>query len=119
MKQSVFAFFIQLILFSPTAFAQAKFTVNGFVRDTATGESIIAATISVNGKTVNSNAYGFYSITVEEGLQTITVSHVSYQSMSLAITLSQNIEQNIFLTTKSSALSEVLVYSRKRDENVR
>ncbi len=119
MKKSAVTFFFLFLLFSATVFAQSKFTVNGYVRDTATGESIIAASISVNGKTVNSNAYGFYSITVDEGPQNITVSHVSYQANSFAITLNQNLEKNIFLVSKSTALNEVLVYSRKRDENVR
>ena len=42
--------------------AQNKFTLNGYVKDTTNGESIIGATVSVNGKSLGSNQYGFYSI---------------------------------------------------------
>ena len=43
-----------------------RVVLNGYVRDSLSGESIIGATISVNGqsKGVASNQYGFYSSTL-------------------------------------------------------
>lgn len=107
------------LVFSITLAAQNKYTINGYVRDSSSGESIISAVIAIDGKTVTSNAYGFYSITVPEGSYELTISHVSYFSQTFPVTLNGNIERNILLLSKSSALNEVVVFSRRRDANVR
>lgn len=98
-----------------------RVTLNGYVKDSLSGESIIGATISVNGqsKGVASNQYGFYSITLDEGTYTITVSHVSYLGKSVTIDLQENKSYNFDLVSKSASIGEVVVYSRKRDGNVK
>ena len=117
---SVARIFSLLFFFIGTSvFAQSKYTINGYVRDSVSGESVTAATITIDGKTVTSNAYGFYSLTLNEGEYDVTVSHVSYISTSFHVSLEENIEQNILLLPKSAALNEVVVYSKKRDANVR
>ena len=82
-----FFFGLVVLLTGFTASAQQKFTLNGYVKDSASGESIISATVAVNGKSVASNLYGFYSITLEEGEYDVLVSHVSYLSQSFHISL--------------------------------
>src|SRR5215204_1691225 len=101
------------------ATAQNKYTINGYVKDSASGESIIGATVSVDGKSVTSNQYGFYSITVDQGVYEALASHVSYLTQSFQVSLTKNIEHTIFLVSKSAALNEVVIYSRRRDANVR
>src|SRR5512139_3530078 len=63
------------------ATASGKITLNGYVRDSLSGELIIGATITINGegKGVASNQYGFYSITLDPGNYLISITHVSYQ----------------------------------------
>ncbi len=101
--------------------AQEKYTLNGYVKDSATGESIIGANISVgNGlKSVSSNQYGFYSLTLDSGMYSITISHIAYFSQTVQIDLNKNLQYNFLLVSKSAALNEVLVYSKRRDGNVR
>lgn len=111
--------FVWFLLTAAAALAQDKYTVNGYVRDSISGESIISATITINGKAVNSNQYGFYSLTLPPGEYDLTVSHVSYITTSFKIRLEKNIEQNVFLLPKSSAMNEVIVFSKKKDANVR
>lgn len=98
-----------------------RFTLNGYVKDSLSGETIIGATISVNGqsKGVASNQYGFYSITLDEGNYSITASHVSYLGKSVTIGLQENKSYNFDLVSKSASIGEVIVYSRKRDGNVK
>ncbi|HEV7781668.1 MAG TPA: TonB-dependent receptor, partial [Chitinophagaceae bacterium] len=98
-----------------------RFTLNGYVKDSLTGESIIGATVSVNGQSrgVASNQYGFYSITLEEGEYTISVSHVSYLGGSVPVSLHANQSFNFEIVSRSSALSDVVVYSKRRDANVK
>src|SRR5215204_6616083 len=84
-----------LLLASFITSAQTKFTINGYVKDSASGESIIRATITINGKAVGSNQYGFYSMTLDSGEYDLNISHVSYLTQSQRILLAQNLEQNI------------------------
>jgi TonB-dependent receptor-like protein/carboxypeptidase-like protein len=100
---------------------QTRFTLNGYVKDSLTGETVIGATITVNGqsKGVASNQYGFYSITLEEGTYSISLSHVSYIPKSIDVYLKDNIHFNFEVVSRSSAISEVIVYSKRRDANVK
>ncbi len=109
------------LVMSFCAAAQPKFTVAGFVRDSSTGETVIGATIQIgNGAgSVTTNQYGYYSLLLDSGLQVLSVSHVSYFGTTYRIDLSRNIDTNIYILSKAAALNEVVVYSRRREENVR
>lgn len=98
-----------------------RVVLNGYVKDSLSGESIIGATVAISGqsKGVMSNQYGFYSITLDKGTYTINVSHVSFVGKSLTINLDSNFSQNFDLVSKSAAISEVVVYSKRRDGNVK
>ncbi len=110
-----------LLLFFCTGFSQNRFTINGYVKDSLSGESIIGATIAVNGQSrgVASNQYGFYSITLEEGSYTLNVSHVSYLGKSIEINLRNNQSFNFEILSRSAAIEEVVVFSKRRDGNVK
>ena len=104
-------FFVFLLAFmSMTVNAQNKFTLNGYIKDSTNGESIIGATVSINGKSITSNQYGFYSITLEQGEYDVIVSHVSYLTQTFQARLQSNVQHNIYLLPKSTALTEVVVY---------
>jgi hypothetical protein len=103
-------------------FSQSKVTLNGYVRDSLSGELIIGATITINGqgKGVASNQYGFYSITLEQGNYAVSITHVSYQTKRIDINFDADKSLNIDLLPKTSAISEVVVYTnRRRDANVK
>lgn len=100
--------------------AQSRYTLSGYVKDSLSAESLIGATISVNGegKGVSSNQYGFYSITLPAGTYPITVSFAGYQPLQTTITLDRNTAFN-FQLLQRSVLEEVIVSSRRRDANVK
>jgi TonB dependent receptor/CarboxypepD_reg-like domain/TonB-dependent Receptor Plug Domain len=110
-----------LSLISTIVFSQNRFTLNGYVKDSLSGETIIGATVSVNGqsKGVTSNQYGFYSITLDTGNYTISVSHVSYLGKSIVVDLKNNLAYNFEVVSKSAAIGEVVIYSKRRDANVK
>ncbi|MEI2737488.1 MAG: TonB-dependent receptor [Chitinophagaceae bacterium] len=123
--QKFFCAVLLLCCFNP-AVAQKpassnRFTLNGYVKDSMTGESIIGATVAVNGqsKGVASNLYGFYSITLDEGNYNISVSHISYLGKTVAVELKENKSFNFDIVSKSSALTDVVVYTKRRDGNVK
>src|SRR5688500_18703453 len=90
--------------------AQEKFTLSGYVRDSLSGETLIGATVSVNGhgKGIASNQFGFYSITLPRGTYLVIATFAGYEMQPLRISLDRNIEQNFQLTTKP-VLQEVIV----------
>lgn len=109
------------LCFGLIASAQQKFTIHGYVKDSASGETIIGASVSVpeSGKTVMTNQYGYWSLTLDSGYYAISISHVSYFSASLYITLTANQQTDIYLISKAAALNEVIVSSRRKDAHVK
>jgi hypothetical protein len=110
---------ILILLFVVPALAQPKYTLSGFIRDSLSGESLIGATIAVNGhgKSISSNQYGFYSITLPQATYTIYASFAGYQPLQMTLVLDKNLEFN-FQLLQRSLLEEVVVSSRRRDGNV-
>ncbi len=110
-----------LLLAGLSSWSQIKYTINGYVRDSASGESVIGATVSVlnPARSVITNQYGYYSITLDSGQYTISTSHVSYFARAFAVNLTSNQTADLLLLSKAAAMSEVLVYSRRRDANVK
>ena len=115
-------FFSPLISFCQSKPANApKFTLSGYLKDSLSSETIIGATLSVNGhgKGVSSNQYGYYSITLPSGDYELTISHVGYVTQKKAISLNENTSLDFLLTPKSTTYEEVVVTSRRRDANVK
>jgi outer membrane receptor protein involved in Fe transport len=101
--------------------AQNRFTVSGFIKDSLNGETLIGASIAVQGKTkgISSNQYGFYSITLEEGEYFFICSYIGYQPKIIAVQLHDNRQLNFEMLPRVSLSQEVVVSSKKRDANVK
>lgn len=112
---------VSLLLLSDHVVAQTRYTLNGYVKDSLSGETIIGATVAVNGQSrgVTSNQYGFYSLTLDEGKYEIQVSHVSYMGRVVPVNLNADQTLNFDLLSKSALINEVVLYSKKRDGNVK
>lgn len=110
-----------LFLLSFQLHAQNKYTVSGYVKDSLSGETLIGATVVINGqgRGVNSNQYGFYSITLPEGGYTVTCTYAGYQARQIELTLSKNESFNFLIPPDYATSQEVIVSSRRRDGNVR
>ena len=103
-----------------SVFAQEKHTVSGEVTDAETGEALIGVTIYTADKTFGtmSNAYGFYSLTLAAGKQTVLYSFVGYATQQRSINLNANTSINIQLSSNETTLNEVVVSAEKRDKNI-
>ena len=103
-----------------TALGQAKFVLNGYIRDTDNGEALIGATIFIkeidNGSV--SNVYGFYSITLSPGTYTLMFNYLGYQPISKTIQLDQNTQVDIDLVPESAQLEEIVVEAEEEQANV-
>ena len=75
-------------LSAPGAWAQA--TVNGYVRDAASGETLIGATVLVDslGRGVATNSQGFFALgDLPAGERTLVVSFIGFETQRLPVTL--------------------------------
>ncbi len=100
--------------------AQNKFTISGFIKDTANGESMLAASVYVVevGKGTNTNEYGFYSITLPQGVYTVKVSYVGYAPKQMVVDLSKDVRLNVELNSKIEEKEEVVITGERKDRNV-
>lgn len=117
MKRFIFLF-LALACFS--SHAQEKFTINGYVKDAANGESLIGATVlvrEINGGNIT-NVYGFYSITVPPGDYTVEYSYIGFDTQVKQISLSGNERIDIELAEENTVLQEVVITAEAEDENV-
>lgn len=86
------------------------YTVSGFVRDSASFESLINATVleEYTGKGATTNNYGFYSLTLSPGVVKLSSSFVGYEKLSIDLVLTK--DTMIDLPLKSVAkLGEVVI----------
>lgn len=117
----ILLFFIGIMPILAYGQVKPKYTVNGTIRDKQTGESLIGANVKLTklaGLGTVSNAYGFYAITAEEGSYTLVVSFAGYVNDTIALNLTKNTELNISLVPYRTQLEEVVVSTRKKNENI-
>jgi hypothetical protein len=112
----IFLFFFSTFIVS----AQTKYTLSGIVKDALTGETLIGATVKLreaqNGTI--SNAYGFYSITAAQGVYTLQVNYVGYQSLIKEINLSKNQQFAVHLQPANNLQEVVITGAARKDQNV-
>lgn len=109
-----------LVLLSFKSFSQERFTLNGYITDSESGESLIGATVFINE--INSgtitNPYGFYSITLDEGNYNIDFRYIGYNTISREINLSSNTKIDIELASSDIQLESVVVSDVAEDYNI-
>ena len=90
-------------------FAQNKHTISGFVQEAESGENLIGVSVydKASKKGTTTNQYGFYSLTLEEGVYTLIYSFIGLESVSNNINLRKNIKANISLNSISITSKEV------------
>jgi outer membrane receptor for ferrienterochelin and colicin len=97
------------LLHSSVSFSQ-KYTLNGFVTDTKSGERLIGASVLINNKNIGTttNAFGFYSITLPADSLELKVSFTGYTTHIETIKLDADKKLNIALPN-TKQLDEVVV----------
>ena len=86
------------------------YTISGFIRDSASYESLISATVieRVSGKGSVSNNYGFYSITLPPGKVELSSSYVGYERYTVTFELTKDTLVDLPLKA-AGTLGEVVV----------
>jgi hypothetical protein len=101
------------------AFSQTKNTLSGYITDAKSGEAIIGARISVPNlkQGTITNSYGFYSLTVESGVQTFEFKSIGLDTEIKQIDLTNDVIFNLEMGSTLTELQEVKV-NAKKGENV-
>jgi hypothetical protein len=89
------------------------YTISGYVTD-ETGEVLIGANIFTknSGQGTSSNAYGFYSLSLNEGKYTLYYSFMGYKPDSLSIVLTSDKHFNVILKPRPNILTGVQITSK-------
>lgn len=115
MVKIFYAFII--ILVSQAIMAQTKHTLSGYVRDKASGETLIGANVfnvSNPGQGTTTNTYGFYSLTLDAGIYNIGVSYLGFENQIIEVNLENNLSKNIEMS--EGVIMEEVVISAEKEE---
>ena len=111
-----------------------KVTLSGYIRDAASGEALIGANVSVTetGRSIQTNTYGFYSISMDSGRHVIETSYFGFATRTDTLDMSVSREMNVELRAEERGgitgtggsgekqIGEVEVRAEdRRDRNVR
>lgn len=91
-----------------------NFTISGQILDSATGEKMIYCSVyNLESKAGTlTNSYGFFSITLPKGPQTLRFSFVGYKSKSVLIDLDKDINLNLTIVA-ANTLNEIEISAEK------
>ncbi len=112
-------FIIAIFFLVSFSFSQTKHTISGIIKDKKSGELLIGASVKVleiNGG-ATTNSYGFFSLTLPTGTYNLQVSYVGFDLLTQKIGLAENKQLSLELTA-TSQLEEVIVNSKRKNENV-
>ncbi len=101
--------------------AQERVTLSGIVKDKATGEIVIGASILIKEikKGAYANNYGFYSVSVPPGTYTVIVRHIGFKPLEQKVELTANKTLNLEVVSNAAVSEEVTVTAERTREGVR
>ena len=116
-----FTLSIFLLFMIGTAIGQTH-TISGYIKDADTGETLIGANIfDANNQSIgtSTNAYGFYSLSLEKGEYQLLVTYLGYNNQIENISLTQDINLDISLN-QGVVIEEVTISAKEaeKDKNV-
>ena len=112
-----------LLLFLALTTSAQKYTISGSLKDATNGEDLYGAMIKVKELTnvgAITNAYGFFSLTLEKGTYTLIFRSTGFDPKEVAIELNKDIELKIELDIPKDIqnIAEVEVKAQKENENI-
>ena len=100
--------------------AQDKYTVSGYIYDAENGETVIGANV-INLDNVSNgvvtNTYGYYALTLEEGIHRLQVSYIGYQNDEVLIDLKEDTKMDFYLKL-GLTIETIEITSEDEDKNV-
>jgi len=112
---------VLLFIFLELAAFSQKHTISGYVKDQASGEDMIGASILIKeiNKGTITNTYGYYSISVEKGTYTLVISFLGYADIVKKITLNKDLKLDFSIEPTSFTTDEVVISAERTDKNIK
>jgi hypothetical protein len=109
MKQSFYC--LALFLSTSLAFCQDRHVLSGYISDIETNETLIGVNVIFSELKLGTttNEYGFYSITLPEGLQSLTLSYLGYAPFIETVSITKDFRLDLQLQPEAAQLEEVIV----------
>ena len=120
-KQLKILFLIISLVKSVFLFSQEKFTLSGTITEEKSNETLIGVNILIPelNTGASTNEYGFYSITIPQGIYKIIISYVGFNDHIETVDLSENVIKNFSLTETFESLEEVVIVDNAENINIR
>lgn len=118
--KTILSIIILSFIFSINSSAQESYTVNGVVKDSLSGETLIGVTLKFSGKTqvgTSTNAYGFFSYKLTAGTYDLSVSYVGYRTIFKKISISAD-SKLVLNMVPDNVIDEIVISAEKRNDNV-
>lgn len=99
------------LLLGVTLMAQEKHTLRGTVKDKDNGETLIGASVFLQGTQYGTitNEYGFYSLTAPAGTYNLTITYIGYEATFKEIKLNTDQTIDLELFPNTTVLDEIVV----------
>ncbi|MFM7401275.1 MAG: carboxypeptidase-like regulatory domain-containing protein, partial [Bacteroidota bacterium] len=114
---------VLLLLPSFIVFSQKNVTFSGVIRDAQNGETLIGASVAAVGlsKGSASNEYGFYSLSLPAGSDSVTLlfSYVGYESQARTVYPAGEIKLDMALNQVGALMQEVVIKANVLADKVR
>ena len=112
--KKIFTILILLAIVT-SSYAQKKYTISGYVTDKNNGESIVG--VNIYSKALNlgvtSNTYGFYSLTLPQGIYDISFTFIGYQNQVTNFNLNSAVTHDVEFELSSINIQEIVVTGEK------
>ncbi len=107
-------------LFLVESYSQNKYTIKGYVKDSANGEVLSNCNVFIEDtKTgTQTNNYGFYSLNLVEGVYNISYQFVGFKIKTIQINVNGNITQNVELNKSEVIITGVKITNKRRENQV-
>ena len=118
--KNIFLTCFLLVFFTINSKSQDNYTINGIVKDSLSGETLIGVTLKFNGKAqvgTSTNAYGFFSYKLSSGDYDLSLSYVGYRTINRRISVNADTKLDLNMVP-DNILDEVVISSEKRNDNV-
>ncbi|MDR1182797.1 MAG: TonB-dependent receptor [Bacteroidales bacterium] len=98
----------------------SKVTIRGKITDSQTGETLPGASVLIKDTTTGatSDVQGNYTLSLEKGSYIISFAYMGYETQEINVNANTSQTIDIKLNSNAQELTEVVVSSRKKDENV-
>ena len=100
--------------------AQRKINIKGYIKDMASGEDLIGATVSIEmletGTTTN--IYGYYSLSLPPGYHALNIQYVGYEQLELTARFERDTTLDLELSPYPVTLQEVVVSAKSREDRL-